>query len=198
MSTGKPPGRGGPTAPQLEDVPDPYDLDFTSIFTAAPPPPAPDPTRHDEEEAMIGARALGAEGFHVVAARRAALRGLNDVVLVVDDDAPTAELAAHVLRKAGYRTVVSSNARDAARHMYRLGTPALLLLDIELPEMSGLEFLERLRHHGRVKDTPVILFTVRAGRGDVIRGLQAGADGYIAKPISASALVAAVKTVLGD
>ena len=198
MNSGKPPVHGGPGVPPLEDVPDPFDLDFTSIFTAPAPPAGSGPTREHEEEAMVGARALGAEGFHVVAARRAAHRARNSIVLVVDDDAPTAELAAHVLRKAGYQAAVASNPRDAARHMYRLGPPALLLLDIELPEMSGLEFLERMRHHARVKDTPVILFTVRAARSDVIRGLQAGADGYIVKPISASALVAAVRTVLGD
>jgi CheY-like chemotaxis protein len=185
-------------APQLEDVPDPFDLDFTSIFTAPPPPAASAPTRRDEEEALIGERSLGREGFHVVAARKAAHRAPNRIVLVVDDDAPTAELAAHVLRAAGYQAAVASNPRDAARHMYRLGAPALLLLDVDLPEMSGLEFLERMRRHGRIKDTPVILFTVHNERSDVIRGLQAGADGYIAKPIGAAALVSAVKTVLGD
>ena len=77
------------------------------------------------------------------------------------------------------------------------GPPALLLLDVEMPEMTGLEFLARIRRHKRLFDTPVILFTAHSSQVDIVRGLQAGADGYIAKPISATALVSAVNTVLG-
>ena len=121
----------------------------------------------------------------------------NHVVMIVDDDAPTAELASLVLRKAGYPTVVALNPREAARLMSRLGAPELLLLDVEMPEMTGLEFLARVRRHKRLFDTPVVLFTAHSNQTDIVRGLQAGADGYIAKPISASALVSAVRTVLG-
>ena len=75
--------------------------------------------------------------------------------------------------------------------------PDFILLDLNMPDMSGLEFLRRLRRHKRLFDTPVVLFTAHAAQVDIVRGLQAGADGYIAKPIAASALVAAVRTVLG-
>ena len=117
--------------------------------------------------------------------------------MIVDDDAPTAELAAHVLRKAGYQAVVALNPREGARLMSRDGAPGRLLLDVAMPEMNGLEFLTRIRRHKRLFDTPVVLFTAHSQQVDIVRGLRAGADGYIAKPITASALVSAVKTVLG-
>ena len=178
---------------------DPYDLDFTSLVEDRPHPPAPpaDPTPEHQENAIIGANALGEDGFHVVLVRPRTGIPSNEVIMIVDDDAPTAELAALVLRKAGYRTVVALGPREAARLMSRLGAPGLLLLDVEMPEMNGLEFLARIRRHKRISDTPVVLFTAHSNPDDIVRGLQAGADGYIAKPISASALVSAVETVLG-
>jgi CheY-like chemotaxis protein len=175
---------------------DPLNLDFTSLVDTTPHPDPPEPTPEHLDSAVIGAHALGEEGFHVMVARPRGQHPANNVVLIVDDDLPTAELAAHVLRKAGYQAAVAGTPHDAARQISRLGAPALVILDIELPEMSGIEFLRRMRAHKRLKDTPVILFTAHSGRQDIVRGLQAGADGYIAKPVSASALVSAVKTVL--
>ncbi len=177
---------------------DPFDLDFTSLVEDAAAPAAPGPpTPEHEEDALIGSHALGEEGFHVVLVRPRPGSPANHVVMIVDDDAPTAELAAHVLRKAGYQAVVALDPREAARLMSRVGAPALLLLDVEMPGMSGLEFLARVRRHKHLFETPVVLFTAHSARKDIVRGLQAGADGYIAKPISASALVAAVNATLG-
>ncbi len=180
------------------NAPDPTDLDFTFLAedTASPAPVRETPTPGEEEESLIGSQALGAEGFHVVAARRGGVPVPGGVVLVVDDDLPTAELAARVLRRAGYSAAVAGSPRDAARHMNQLGPPDLVLLDVEMPGMSGFEFLARMRQSRRLKDTPVILFTALAERRHVVRGLLAGADGYVAKPITGTALVSAVKTVL--
>jgi len=182
-------------------APDPSSLDFTDLADERAPSPAvrETPTPAEEEEALIGSRALGTDGFHLIAARRsgrAAVDPGTQVVLVVDDDLATGELAARVLRRAGFQAAVVDNPRDAARHMSRLGPPALVLLDVEMPVMNGFDFLARLRANKRLKDTPVILFTAHSERRHVVRGLLAGADGYIAKPISGAALVAAVKTVL--
>jgi CheY-like chemotaxis protein len=185
------------SGPGLKGPPDPYDLDFTSLVEGPAAPPPPPATAENEEYALIGANALGQEGFHVVLARPRPGHPAHHVVLVVDDDAPTAEHAAHALRKAGYQAAVALTPRDAARHMSHLGPPALILLDVEMPEMNGLEFLRRLRRNKHLFDTPVILFTAHSDRQDIVRGLQSGADGYIAKPITAAALVSAVRTVLG-
>lgn len=182
-------------------TPDPDDLDFTSLVEEkAPAPPVREAATPDEEqEALIGAKALGTEGFHLVAARRSgrpAADPATQVILVVDDDLPTGELAARVLRRAGFQAAVVGDPRDAARHMTTLGPPALVLLDVEMPGMGGFDFLARMRANKRLKDTPVILFTALNERRHIVRGLLAGADGYIAKPISGEALVSAVKTVL--
>ena len=182
---------------------DPDDLDFTSIAEEkVPAPPVREmPTPAEEEEALIGARALGTEGFHLIAARHTGKPPrpvAAQVILVVDDDLPTGELAARVLRKAGYQAAVVGDPRDAARHMSKLGPPALVLLDVEMPGMGGFEFLARMRANKHLKDTPVVLFTALNERRHIVRGLLAGADGYIAKPISGSALVSAVKTVLSN
>lgn len=181
---------------------DPKDLDFTSLAEEAGEPAAVPaaPSPADEEEALIGMQALGKEGFHLVAARRAASAGAapaNAVVLVVEDDPATGELAARALRRAGFQAAVAGNPRDAARHMSRLGAPHLVLLDVEMPGMNGFDFLARMRAHRRLKDTPVILFTGLSERRHIVRGLLAGADGYIAKPVSPAALAQAVRAVLG-
>ena len=107
-------------------TPDPSSLDFTDLVEEqAPPPPLREtPTPVEEEEALIGSRALGTDGFHLIAARRsgqAAADPSTQVVLVVDDDLATGELAARVLRRAGFQAAVVGNPRDAARHMSRLG-----------------------------------------------------------------------------
>lgn len=181
-------------------TPDPDDLDFTSLTEAAAPAPAPreTPTPDEESEALIGSQALGTEGFHLVATRRMGVAAdpANQVILVVDDEPATAELAARVLRRAGFQAAVVSNPRDAARHMTRLGPPAMVLLDVEMPGMNGFDFLARLRAHKHLKNTPVVLFTAHSERRHVVRGLLAGADGYIAKPVSGAALVSAVKSIL--
>jgi two-component system chemotaxis sensor kinase CheA len=182
-------------------LPDPGNLDFSDLAEQTIPPPRirETPTPAEEAEALIGSRALGSDGFHLVAARRAGAvpaEPASHVVLVVDDDMPTAEQAASVLRRAGYQAAVAGSPRDAARHMSRLGPPSLVLLDVEMPGMNGFEFLARMRAHRSLKDTPVILFTAHSKRRHVVRGLLAGADGYIAKPVTGPALVQAVRTVL--
>lgn len=186
------------SSPVLEDIQDPFDLDFTSLLDegagAATPPK---PTSAERREGMIGARRIGQEGFHVIAAMPRKPQPGKKVILVVDHDTATAELAAQELRKAGYQAAVEGTPRDAARHMARLGAPSLVLLAVDLPQMSGFDFLTRIRVHKRLRDVPVILFTARNERADLIRGLQAGADGYIAKPITPAALVNAVRMVLG-
>lgn len=177
---------------------DQNDLDFTFLADEGAPvaPVRETPTASEEDESVIGAQALDAQGFHVVAAQRRTTPSESQVVLVVDDDLATAELAARALRRAGLQAAVAGSPREAARLMGELGAPGLVLLDIEMPGMNGFEFLARMRASRRLKETPVILFTALSERRHVVRGLLAGADGYVAKPITGAALVAAVKTVL--
>ncbi|MBN2003745.1 MAG: response regulator transcription factor [Anaerolineae bacterium] len=113
-------------------------------------------------------------------------------ILVVDDDALLRRSLAFNLEKAGYRTTTAGTAEDALAQV-RLAPPDLILLDIGLPGMDGLEALRRLR---REVDVPVIFLTARRRELDEVLGLELGADDYVTKPFDIDVLLARVKTVL--
>lgn len=142
--------------------------------------------------------AVAADSPDIVVVRSHLGHAGNRVVLVVDGDEESGERAAAMLREAGYHAAVETSPREAARHMSRLGAPALVLLEAELPRMSGFDFLERMRASRHLKDTPVVLFAARAAHSDMARAFAAGADGYIAKSVDPATFVAAVRKLLGD
>ena len=119
---------------------------------------------------------------------------LNGValVLVVQDEQEIAEILEGYLRREGFRTERASDGPQALNLVWA-AQPDLVLLDIMLPEMDGLEVLRRIRNHG---NTPVILVTARTEDLDKLLGLELGADDYITKPFSPREVVARVKAVL--
>ncbi|WP_027882336.1 response regulator transcription factor [Meiothermus rufus] len=114
------------------------------------------------------------------------------LVLVVEDEPEIAEILEGYLRREGFRTERASDGRQAL-HLLRAAQPDLVLLDIMLPEMDGLEVLRRIRSNG---NTPVILVTARTEDLDKLLGLELGADDYVTKPFSPREVVARVKAVL--
>ncbi|RIH92591.1 Transcriptional regulatory protein BaeR [Meiothermus granaticius NBRC 107808] len=121
------------------------------------------------------------------------LRGnLQKAVLVVEDEPKLAETLELYLRHEGYRTERAGDGRRALE-LYRALKPDLVLLDLMLPELDGLEVLRRIRSEG---NTPVILVTARAEDLDKLLGLELGADDYVTKPFSPREVVARVKAVL--
>jgi len=119
---------------------------------------------------------------------------LNGValVLVVEDEPEIAEILEGYLRREGFRTERASDGPQALNLVWA-AQPDLVLLDLMLPEMDGLEVLRRIRNHG---NTPVILVTARTEDLDKLLGLELGADDYITKPFSPREVVARVKAVL--
>ncbi len=117
---------------------------------------------------------------------------MTKYILVVDDDALLRRSLAFNLEKAGYRTGAAASAEDALAQV-RLDPPDLVLLDIGLPGMDGLDALRRLR---REVDVPVIFLTARRRELDEVLGLELGADDYVTKPFDIDVLLARVKTVL--
>lgn len=113
-------------------------------------------------------------------------------VLLVDDDVDLLDLTTYALRREGY-TVLAAIDGVQALHRWEAETPDLVLLDINLPKLNGLEVCRRIR---RESETPIIMLTARDEEEDVLRGLQAGADDYVIKPFSARQLCARMKTVL--
>ncbi|MCP4358288.1 MAG: response regulator transcription factor [Chloroflexi bacterium] len=113
-------------------------------------------------------------------------------ILVVDDDSLMRRSISFKLEQNGYDTSTAETA-EAALDMARHNQPDLVLLDIGLPGMDGLE---ALRHFQQEVDTPVIFVTARRRELDTILGLELGADGYITKPFNMDVLLAHVKAVL--
>jgi len=115
-------------------------------------------------------------------------------VLVVDDEETIAEVVARYLKRAGYETSVAHDGEQAIERAERL-RPDLVVLDLMLPKVGGLEVMRRLRSE-RVDPPAVILLTARGEETDRISGLRLGADDYVVKPFSPGELVARVDAVL--
>lgn len=120
-------------------------------------------------------------------------------ILVVDDEPDIAESLADYLRKtAGYQVTIARNGQDAMTILEKspAGTIDLVLLDMRMPVMSGLEVLAWLRGHPTLQYTRVVMLTAAAGSQDKVEALSAGADDYITKPYYPQELLARVKTIL--
>jgi two-component system, OmpR family, alkaline phosphatase synthesis response regulator PhoP len=117
---------------------------------------------------------------------------MTKTILIVDDKLSLTRLLQEYFGKQGYRTVVADNGRNAlftARH----AKPDLILLDVMMPEMDGLEFIRTFR---RESDTPIILLTARVEEADKVAGLELGADDYVTKPFGMAELNARVRAVM--
>ena len=115
-------------------------------------------------------------------------------ILVAEDDRDIGELIAHYLRKAGWQPHLSGSGDDALAYA-RQGAVDLVILDVMLPGLSGLEVCRALRSDKATRDTPIIMVTARAEETDRIVGLEIGADDYISKPFSPNELVARIRAL---
>ncbi len=125
----------------------------------------------------------------------AAVIGGGERVLVVDDEPDICALVAYHLAKAGFRVSTAGNGGDALASV-RDEEPALVVLDLMLPGLSGYDVLERLRAEPNTRDVPVLMLTARREEEDRIRGLSLGADDYQTKPFSPQELVLRVAAIL--
>lgn len=115
-------------------------------------------------------------------------------VLVVDDEPTITEVVARYLQRAGYRTAVAADGA-AAIEAATARRPDLVVLDLMLPRIGGLEVMRRLREQGHDR-VPIILLTAKSEESDRIIGLRLGADDYVVKPFSPAELVARIDAVL--
>lgn len=116
-------------------------------------------------------------------------------ILVADDDAGIREVVSFALRKAGFVVVT---AEDGAEALARFGTerPALVVLDILMPELEGTEVCRRIRASAQGQATPIVFLSSKDDEIDRIVGLELGGDDYMAKPFSPRELVARVRAIL--
>ncbi len=117
---------------------------------------------------------------------------MNRTILVVDDEPNILTLVQFPLEREGYHVLTALNGMDALE-LFRTQTPDLVVLDLMLPSLSGLEVLRQLRQESNV---PVMMLTARKEEVDRIVGLEMGADDYVVKPFSVRELVARIKAIL--
>jgi len=120
---------------------------------------------------------------------------LGAKVLVVEDEAPLAEVLRYNLEAAGFKVVHAETGEDA-EILVAEEKPDLILLDWMLPSVSGIELCRRLRGRAETRHLPIIMLTARGEEADRIRGLATGADDYVVKPFSLPELMARVKAIL--
>jgi two-component system response regulator MtrA len=117
---------------------------------------------------------------------------LTTRILVVDDDTALAEMIGIVLRSEGFDPVFCADGAQAVE-AFRQASPDLVLLDLMLPGVDGIEVAERIRSFS---GTPIIMLTAKSDTADVVRGLESGADDYMVKPFNPKELVARVRARL--
>ena len=117
---------------------------------------------------------------------------MADNILVVDDDPDIAQTLRHYLEQSGYLVSVASDGKQAIQAFHSV-RPDLIVLDLMMPEMDGMEVTRTIRRHS---DVPIIMLTARVDETDKLIGLEMGADDYVTKPFSPREVVARVKAVL--
>ena len=113
-------------------------------------------------------------------------------ILVVEDNEKNMKLFRDVLLATGYRTLEATTGGQAVE-LATTHSPDLVLMDIQLPDIGGVEALGRLRADARTASVPVVALTAQAMEGDRERFLAAGFDGYLSKPVNVTDLIATVK-----
>jgi len=116
-------------------------------------------------------------------------------ILIVEDEADVQELISYNLAKNGFKTICASDGRTALQKAQK-HKPHLVLLDLMLPAIDGLEVCKSLKKDPATSQIPVVMLTAKGEEADIVTGLEIGADDYITKPFSPRVLIARIKAVL--
>src|SRR5512136_458676 len=116
-------------------------------------------------------------------------------VLVIDDDPAALRLTAYVFQRAGYAVHLAVNGADGLAKAEEF-KPDLVILDVMMPDMSGLMVCQRLRARPSTARVPIIMLSAKSLVGDKVSGFQVGADDYVVKPVDAKELLARVAALL--
>ena len=116
-------------------------------------------------------------------------------IFIVEDDNDTADMLAEMVRLGGYRVRLYHGARTALAAL-KQSIPSAMILDIMMPDISGLDVLRQIRHDERLRDLPVILLSAKSTPLEIEEGIKAGANLYLTKPIRFDELQQAIEEVL--
>ena len=119
----------------------------------------------------------------------------NAKILIVDDEEDIVELVRYNLTREGFDTL-SAVSGETALKLVRNEAPDLIVLDLMLPGVDGLEVTRRLKGDPNLRNIPIVMLTAKGEEADVVSGLELGADDYIVKPFSPKIMIARIKTVL--
>ena len=119
----------------------------------------------------------------------------KETILVVEDEEDIRELIRYNLEKEGYRIREAGTGEEALSTIHD-NLPSLVLLDLMLPELDGLEVCKRIKQESVARHVPIVMLTAKGEESDIVAGLEVGADDYITKPFSPRVLVARVRAVL--
>jgi len=119
---------------------------------------------------------------------------MKKTILVVDDEKDIVDLLSYNLNKEGLTVITARNGREALERVKQ--KPDLIILDVMMPEMNGLQVIQELKKDKTTASTPVLLLTAKGSETDEIVGLEVGADDYIVKPVKIGKIVARVHAVL--
>ena len=120
---------------------------------------------------------------------------MTDTILVVDDEEDIRELVRYNLSKAGFNVVTAASGEEGLLSAQEI-KPNLIILDIMLPGMDGLEVCRRLKSDAVLKKTPIVMISALGEEKDIVSGLELGADDYVSKPFSPGVLLARVRSVI--
>jgi len=119
----------------------------------------------------------------------------HELILIIEDEEAIQELVRYNLEKNGFRTLCAGSGEEAIG-IVRRESPSLILLDLMLPGIDGLEVCRRLKSENSTRNIPIVMLTAKGEESDIVAGLELGADDYITKPFSPRVLLARIKTVL--
>jgi two-component system phosphate regulon response regulator PhoB len=119
----------------------------------------------------------------------------KETILVVEDEEDIRELIRYNLDKEGYRIEEAGTGEEALSRIHS-DLPSLVLLDLMLPELDGLEVCKRIKQDAVARHVPIVMLTAKGEESDIVAGLEVGADDYITKPFSPRVLLARVRAVL--
>lgn len=119
----------------------------------------------------------------------------KEKILVIEDEEDIQELLAYNLSREGYQVLPAVNGEEGFR-LAKNKLPDLILLDLMLPGMDGLEICRQLKKEPKTQAIPVLMLTAKSGEADIVTGLEMGADDYLPKPFSPRVLLARIRTVL--
>jgi two-component system phosphate regulon response regulator PhoB len=119
----------------------------------------------------------------------------KETILVVDDEEDILELVRYNLQREGYQVETAVSGEKALK-LARQQPPELIVLDLMLPGMDGLDVARHLKNDARCRQVPIVMLTAKGEEADVVTGLELGAEDYVTKPFSPRILVARIKAVL--